>query len=229
MADPTIIAHDTIISGRIEGDDDLTVQGHVDGTIDLSQTLTIGPQGRIDGDIRARQVILKGVLNGEITAVERVVLASTARAIANIEAPIVEMADGARLQGELNVGVDESTATTGTSSSPATRRSTTATSPGRASSTPSASTISSRQQPSRGTKAATSSATTTTVVEEASSDDAEQDADEDPLPEETIEQYHEDFTVKELREKLRNRDLRVSGTKDELIERLVVAESDTER
>lgn len=216
MADSTIIASDTAVSGHIEGADDLTVEGRVDGTLELSETLTIGPDGHIDGEVQARQVVIEGSFQGEITAGERVVLASTARATANIRAPLVEMADGALLRGELTVGVERSARSPATRSRPATTTSSSA--------RPTSAAPASSARTSTSTSAAT---TTTTVVEERTEGDTEEEesdeSDQPALTDDTLEEYREKFTVKELRSKLRDRDLRVSGTKDELIERLVRA------
>ena len=219
MAEPTTIAPDTAISGRLEGDGDLIVHGRVDGTIEISERLTIGPQARVSADIRARTVVIEGGFQGDLQAQESVVLASTARVIANIESPLVEMADGARLRGELDVGVD-SEATPARQRRPATTGGTTAGRGQRTAASPTGTT----------TRTATATAsrpsqTTTTVVEERAeaSEEAEEsdEADGAAVSEETIDQYRQDFTVKELRDRLRDLDLRVSGTKDELIERLV--------
>lgn len=228
MADPTIIARDTFISGRVQGDDDLVVQGRVDGTVILSETLTIGADGRVDGDIQARQVVVEGRFQGTIEAEERVVLATTALAVAEVRAPVVEMADGARLRGELAIGVDATPS--GREATTGRRRSGT---PTARSATPSRSGTKSR--PARGSASTaraaepSSAATTTTVVEESTEEEEEPsepqaEPEEPALSDELVEQYRRDFTVKELREKLRERDLRVSGTKDELIERLLLAE-----
>ena len=231
MAETTTIARDTAVSGRIEGDDDLTVEGRVDGAIELSETLTIGPAGRIDGEVSARQVIIEGSFEGDIVAGERVVLAASARAVATIEAPLVEMADGARLRGELKVGVDGATATgpSAERSRPAKASATAGRS--RATQTTQRSTAPAASSAARGatTTATAPTATTTTTVVEETTEAADEDdepeglaeATEETVSEETLRQYREDFTVKELREKLRDRDLQVSGTKDELIERLI--------
>lgn len=229
MADPTIIAAETAVAGRIHGaEGDVSVEGFVDGTIELSQTLQIAPNGRVQGEVRARQVVIEGAFQGDIVAEERVVLAATARAVATIEAPLVEMEDGARLRGELNVGVD------GEVSIPPDRRTTRQRSPATAATPPPASTsrqgTSSTASGGAAARTATSSATATTVVEEVADEE-----EEEPEPthngkefpsEAAIEQYREEYTVKELRSELRDRDLRVSGTKDELIERLLTADAE---
>ncbi len=236
MADPTIIAGGTTIAGRIHGTDgDLSVEGFVDGTIELSQTVQIAPQGRVNGEVRARQVIVEGTFQGDIVAQERVVLAATARAVATIEAPVVEMVDGAQLRGELTVGVDGEVSIS--AETPSSRRASTS----RATTTRSTTTTTRREAPattgaSAATAAAPAATTTTTVVTEPDDEDDDsepapepsepkEESDQEVVTEEEIEEYREDFTVKELRDRLRDLDLRVSGTKDELIERLLAAEA----
>ena len=220
MADSTTIAPNTVVSGRISGDGELSVRGHVDGDIELSDQLTIADEGRVDGNVSAREIVVEGTIQGTITAEQRVVLTASARAVADIEAPQVQMDDGAQLRGELTIGGGSTTSATASTASP--RRS-------RTESTTSSRPATTRRETSTATAtgAATrresATATTTTVVEE-TDDDEDADAGESQQPtisEEKVEQYRQDFTVKELRQQLRDRDLQVSGTKDELIERLL--------
>ena len=225
MADSTTIGRTTAVTGRIEGDEDLFVLGRVDGSIDIDQSLTIGPEAFVTGDIKARQVVIQGSVQGDIIARERVVLAESARAIATIDAPAVEMASGARLQGEVSIGTDGPVSIS-TDSPTTTPRSTTRTAP------PTTPPRSTSGQAGRTATARSASTTTTTVVEEtseateeAATDAGDADESDTAVDEETFEQYRQDFTVKELREKLREQDLQVSGTKDELIERLLTAEA----
>src|SRR5690554_4590868 len=170
MADPTIIGAQTKVSGRISGDADLSVEGRVDGTIELSETLTIAQGGVVTGTVKARQVIIEGYIDGEISAEERVILRSSARAVANILAPLVEMADGAQLRGELNVGVDAEAPTAArtparTSQSTRSVPASSATSAGNASRSAPISRTSATASSAAAT-APSSSTTTTVVVEE---------------------------------------------------------------
>lgn len=259
MADPTIIGAQTQVSGRVSGDADLRVEGRVDGTIELSETLTIAQGGVVTGTVKARQVVIEGVLDGEVSAEERVVLSATARAVANILAPLVEMADGAQLRGELNIGVDAEAPTaartparTSQSTRSAPASTATASAASRTSAPARTAPASAPSSTSGATATAPSTTTTTTVVveeepeaepepvaeEESAAEvsevtevqtpaesEVEADADIDP---ETIQEFEEDFTVKELKEQLRALDLPVSGTKSELIERLLQAQAQAE-
>lgn len=228
MADSTTIASDTSVTGRLEGEGDLAVDGYVDGSIDLTETLTIRSGGRVDGDVQAADVVIEGAFQGEIVARRRVVLAPTARAVADIEAPVVEMADGAELRGELTIGGTESAPSPRKTTRSTSRRSATTDTSSRTASGGTSTGSATGRQTTSGTRRETrpnKAATATAVTEPEESADADEETDdadgEFSLDDETLEQYREDFTVKELRDQLRDHDLRVSGTKDELIERLV--------
>ena len=247
MADTTIIGSNTSVSGRVSGDGHLSIEGRLQGSIDLSETLTVGPSGFVKADVRARTVVIDGSFDGEINAVERVVLNSTARVVAKITAPIVLMADGAQLRGELAIGDASEEASTATTRSSATTRSTTTATTRSTSSRPTASatspavrTTSPSSTPAPAARPAMAAAaaptTTTTVVVEVEPEpeeeqtpepeEASQDAPE--IAEEDLDELREDYTVKELRDELRRRDLPVSGTKDELIERFLIAQAEEE-
>lgn len=101
----TIIAPDTHISGNVEGSQDVTVHGHVDGNIRLTHALTVAEDGQVHGEIGARHVIIAGLVSGTVRASERIVMLNTARVNARIEAPALQMIDGALFTGELQIGV----------------------------------------------------------------------------------------------------------------------------
>ncbi|MFU8804333.1 MAG: polymer-forming cytoskeletal protein [Bradymonadaceae bacterium] len=217
MAQPTIIAPETRIAGRIEGSEDVAVQGHVEGTIVLSEALFIAPTGFVRGDAAARVVHIEGAFVGELRAYERVVLGATARVQGNIITPLLEMAEGAQLSGDLTVGDVEEGAFAPVQRTATTR--TTAPAPRRAG-TPA--------RPLAGSESAhkleeSRAATTTVTVEE---EPQESRPLEELLADEAAQEVDEDYTVKELRDELRRRDLAVSGTKAELIERLLQAETE---
>jgi cytoskeletal protein CcmA (bactofilin family) len=223
MADPTIIDAGTRIDGRISGDADVTVQGRVDGEIALTQTLTVADGGLVRGTIRAHQTVVEGTIDGDIVADERIVLTATARMVGSLEAPTIQVEDGAQFSGEVimeleaagdaRAPVRQSKSSQSTSSQSTSSQSTSSQS---ASSQSASSATPSKPTASGATSAApaTSSRTTTTTVAEAEEQASETDVTDLSTPQ------LEDYTVKELREELRDRDMQVSGTKDELIERL---------
>ena len=61
------------IRGEVKGSEDLLIDGRVEGTVTLTDSkLTIGPSARVDADVSARDVVILGVLNGNVTASVRV-------------------------------------------------------------------------------------------------------------------------------------------------------------
>lgn len=243
MADVTIIAPDTSVSGRIQGQTDLSIQGRVEGTIHITETVTVEPQGQVRGELNARQVIIEGSFEGNIQAQERVILGETARAFADIQAPLIEMASGAQLKGELTIGAGELAAPVQRPATSTSRQTTTAARRVTTASTASARPLSSTRpspavtpRPTTPTPApapaptaaaaAPVTTTTTTVVVEEPTPEPEPEPEAPILEEEALEELREDYTVKELRDELRRRDLAVSGTKDELIERLLKAQAE---
>ncbi|CAN5784876.1 hypothetical protein BH23GEM9_BH23GEM9_29200 [soil metagenome] len=91
------------IRGDVTGDEDLLIQGRVEGSVELKQhAITIGPEGNVKADISGRVVTVEGTVEGNLRADEQVVLRSAARVIGDISAPRVILEDGAYFRG----GVD---------------------------------------------------------------------------------------------------------------------------
>jgi cytoskeletal protein CcmA (bactofilin family) len=211
MADPTIIDAGTRIDGRIAGEADVTVEGRVEGEIELTKTLTVADGGLVRGTVNVREAHVDGAVDGDVTASERIVLSQTARVIGSLQAPAIVVDDGAAFSGEVLMELEAGGRGAAASTAGAARSSA-----GRTSA-PARSGAGSTGRRAAATSTATTTTTTTTVEEES---EAEEDAEAEPDVTEMTERQLQDYTVKELREELRERDLQVSGTKDELIERL---------
>ena len=115
----TIIGTDTVVSGNLEGDEDLTIEGRVEGSISLSKTLTIEAGGVVRANINVRNAIISGVLVGNIEAQESVHLTEQGRVVGDISAPRVILVDGASFRGNIDMGdidVDAAPQTTRTRS-----------------------------------------------------------------------------------------------------------------
>src|SRR5262245_38598443 len=67
------IGKSVVIKGELNGSEDLTVEGHVEGKIELrDHVLTIGPNGKIKAQVFAKAVIVLGEVTGNVTATEKV-------------------------------------------------------------------------------------------------------------------------------------------------------------
>ena len=92
------------IKGELNGNEDLTIEGKVDGKITLKDhNLTVGANGRIKGEIFAKSVVVVGEVDGNVTADDKVEVASTGSMKGDITAPRVVLADGARFKGSIDM------------------------------------------------------------------------------------------------------------------------------
>jgi cytoskeletal protein CcmA (bactofilin family) len=100
----TIVGPSILINGNLQGDEDLTVLGRVEGTISLTKTLNVAESGIVKADISVRNAIVSGVVVGNITATDSVELTEAGRMVGDIRAPRVIIVDGARFRGAVDMG-----------------------------------------------------------------------------------------------------------------------------
>jgi cytoskeletal protein CcmA (bactofilin family) len=103
--DQATIGRSISIRGDVTGDEDLFIQGRVEGSVDLQQnTVTVGPEGEVKASIVGRVVTVEGRVEGNIRAAEQVVLRSTAAVEGDITSPRLVLEDGARFRGGVDMG-----------------------------------------------------------------------------------------------------------------------------
>ena len=83
--------------GELYGEEDLEFQGQLEGSIEHTRSLSIGKEGGVTGNIKAKFVIVEGRVDGDIYATESVSIRQSAKVKGNIFAPRVGIADGAQL------------------------------------------------------------------------------------------------------------------------------------
>jgi cytoskeletal protein CcmA (bactofilin family) len=89
--------------GELSAQEDLVVQGSVEGSITHTQSLTMGSEGSMKGDIRARVIIVDGKVEGDLYATESVNIRATAKVKGNVFAPRVAISDGAFFQRRIEM------------------------------------------------------------------------------------------------------------------------------
>jgi len=93
------------IKGEITGSEDLFVDGPIEGKLNLSNgSLTIGPNGTVKADVNAREVIVRGRVEGRISGRERVQLSSTGKVDGEVQTQRLAIEDGAVLRGKVETG-----------------------------------------------------------------------------------------------------------------------------
>lgn len=100
----TVIGQSILISGKLTGDEDLTVQGRVEGELTLTKTLIVEPSGVVKANVAVKNAIISGVVVGNINATESVELTREGRMVGDIRAPRVIIVDGASFRGRVDMG-----------------------------------------------------------------------------------------------------------------------------
>ena len=98
------IGKSVLIKGELSVDEDVMVEGRVEGTIHLhNHVLTIGPGGRIDAQVFAKSVIVLGEVTGNVTASDKVDIRDAGSVDGDIISPRVAIAEGAHFRGSVDM------------------------------------------------------------------------------------------------------------------------------
>jgi len=98
------IGKSVVIKGELNGSEDLTIEGHVEGKIELKEhVLTIGPNGKIKASVFAKAVIVLGEVNGNVTASDKVDIRDGGSVDGDIVSPRVAIAEGAHFRGSVDM------------------------------------------------------------------------------------------------------------------------------
>ena len=92
------------IQGDISGEEDLTVQGIVEGSITLKNHLvTIGKEGRVNATVDAKVIRIEGTVDGDLHGTEQIIVGTSGNVRGNISAPRVSLEDGCRFKGSIDM------------------------------------------------------------------------------------------------------------------------------
>jgi len=92
------------INGQIFSKEDLYVDGDVEGTIELAENkLTIGPSGRVQAGIKAREVVVLGAIQGNVEAMDRLDIRKDAKLVGDIKTARIVIEDGAYFKGSIDI------------------------------------------------------------------------------------------------------------------------------
>jgi cytoskeletal protein CcmA (bactofilin family) len=99
----SVLGPTLFFKGELCADEDLLIQGRVEGSITHSQRLTIGAQGTVKANIRAQLIIVEGTVEGDLQAEKAITVKDTARVIGNISAPTISIVEGACFTGNIDM------------------------------------------------------------------------------------------------------------------------------
>jgi cytoskeletal protein CcmA (bactofilin family) len=99
-----ILGKSVIIKGQIVSREDLTIDGEVEGTVELQEhRLTIGPNGKVVSTVKAREVVVLGTLHGNVETRDRIHIRKDAKLVGDIRTARIEIEDGAYFKGNIDI------------------------------------------------------------------------------------------------------------------------------
>jgi len=99
-----VLTSTMVIKGEIRGREDLYVDGEVQGSIRLGDAkVTVGPHGRVTADIEAREIIVRGSVQGKLLGSDRVEIGPTGDVQGDVVTRRIALEDGARIKGSVEV------------------------------------------------------------------------------------------------------------------------------
>jgi len=98
------IGKSVMIKGQIFSREDLYLDGEIEGTVEVPEhRLTIGPHGRLQAGVKAREVVVLGSVNGNVEAGERIDIRKDARLVGDIKTGRIIIEDGAYFKGSIDI------------------------------------------------------------------------------------------------------------------------------
>jgi len=100
----TLVGRSVVLRGELSGKEDLLIEGQFEGTINLQEhCLTVGPHGQVKAEIHARQVVIQGSLNGNISAREKIEIRKSGHVVGDLVAAGIAIEDGAYFKGSIDI------------------------------------------------------------------------------------------------------------------------------
>ncbi len=104
VSEVTVIGQAMTIRGSIQSEESLHIDGELDGSLDMPEfRLTVGPNGRVRANTRAREVEVRGALTGDIDASKKIAIRKGGRLIGDLRTPAIVIEDGAYFKGRIEI------------------------------------------------------------------------------------------------------------------------------
>jgi len=99
-----ILGKSVILKGQIYGREDVTIDGEVEGTVELQEhRLTVGPTGKVVATIKAREIVVLGTVQGNIETREKIEIRKDAKVVGDIRTARIVIEDGAYFKGSIDI------------------------------------------------------------------------------------------------------------------------------
>jgi cytoskeletal protein CcmA (bactofilin family) len=104
----TLLGRTVVAQGQISAGEDLLIEGQFEGNISLDDhCLTVGTEGHVKAEIRARQVIILGSVTGNVAAREKIEIRRTGHVVGDLVAATVAIEEGAYFKGSIDIARDD--------------------------------------------------------------------------------------------------------------------------
>lgn len=98
-----VIGPQVKVSGELSGEEDILIEGRVEGKVTVTKSLRVGQNAQVNAEIRAHTVVIAGRVIGNVTAVERVEILPSGSLEGNIRSPKIAIAEGAQFKGSVDM------------------------------------------------------------------------------------------------------------------------------
>src|SRR5208282_3119338 len=118
-----LLGRTVVAQGQLSSGEDLLIEGQFEGTISLNDhCLTVGAEGHVKAEIRARQVIIQGSVTGNVAAREKLEIRRTGHVVGDLVAATVAIEEGAYFKGSIDIARDDASGAPGDAAAPSTLR-----------------------------------------------------------------------------------------------------------
>jgi cytoskeletal protein CcmA (bactofilin family) len=99
-----VLGKSVIVKGQIMSREDLTIDGEVEGTVELQEhRLTIGPNGKVNASVKARELVVLGTIHGNVETTDKIDIRKEAKLVGDIRTARVVIEDGAYFKGNIDI------------------------------------------------------------------------------------------------------------------------------
>lgn len=99
-----VLGKSVIVKGQIFSREDLTIDGEVEGTVELQEhRLTVGPNGKVMASIKAREIVVLGTIHGNVETTDKIDIRKEAKLVGDIRTARIVIEDGAYFKGNIDI------------------------------------------------------------------------------------------------------------------------------
>ena len=103
-----VLGKSVIVKGQIFSREDLTIDGEIDGSVELHEhRLTVGPNGKLQAGVKAREVVVLGTIHGNVEASDKIDIRKDAKLVGDIKTARIVIEDGAYFKGSIDIARPE--------------------------------------------------------------------------------------------------------------------------